>query len=106
MNKNKGNQMYKKFVIIGAIAAWSLSSIAVAQEDWVAKKKVRLTCSTLPYDFDCMIPLVQDPQFSSRCFYVAEGQSTDPFNVLQRFDCVPDPTKAAVLAEFADTPTA
>ena len=67
----------QEFTIIGVIAMWSVASAAVAQSDWVAKKRVRLTCSTLPYVFDCEIPLaLPDPQFSSRCFYVAEGQST------------------------------
>jgi hypothetical protein len=69
--------MRKAFTIIGVIAMWSVASPAVGQSDWVAKKRVRLTCSTLPYVFDCEIPLaLPDPQFSSRCFYVAEGQST------------------------------
>jgi hypothetical protein len=30
----------------------------------------------LPYVFDCSIPLTQNPQFGSRCFYVAGGQSS------------------------------
>jgi hypothetical protein len=63
--------------IIDALLAWSFASTAVAQTDWIAKKRPRLTCSTLPYIFDCEIPLaVPDPQFSTRCFYVAQGQST------------------------------
>jgi hypothetical protein len=67
--------MGKTPIIIGAIAASCFSTWAVAQ-DWVAKKQVRLTCSSLPYVFDCSIPVVANPQFTSRCFYVAQGQST------------------------------
>jgi hypothetical protein len=64
-------------LLIGTLLTSLFASVAVAQSDWVAKKRPRLTCSTLPYVFDCEIPLaVPDPQFSSRCFYVAQGQST------------------------------
>jgi hypothetical protein len=64
-------------LLIGALSTSLCASVAVAQSDWVAKKRLRLTCSTLPYVFDCEIPLaLPDPQFSSRCFYVAQGQST------------------------------
>jgi hypothetical protein len=64
-------------LLIGTLLTSLLASAAIAQSDWVAKKRLRLTCSTLPYVFDCEIPLaVPDPQFSSRCFYVAQGQST------------------------------
>jgi hypothetical protein len=68
--------MDKKFVILGAIIASLVSSAPVAQAAWVAKKQVRLTCASLPYVFDCSIPLVQNPQFTSKCFYVAGGQSS------------------------------
>jgi hypothetical protein len=69
--------MRQSLLIIGALLTLSFVSTAVAQTDWIAKKRPRLTCSTLPYVFDCEIPLaVPDPQFSSRCFYVAQGQST------------------------------
>lgn len=69
--------MKRTLMIIGALSVSFFASAAVAQFDWIAKKRVRLTCSTLPYVFDCEIPLaVPDPQFNSRCFYVAQGQST------------------------------
>jgi hypothetical protein len=67
--------MGKKFLILGAIALSSVSASSVAQAAFVEKKQVRLTCSSLPYVFDCSIPIVQNPQFTSRCFYVAGGQS-------------------------------
>lgn len=69
-----GAEMAAKSFVLGAVVA-SLSSISIAQ-DWIATKRVRLTCSTLPYVFDCSIPVVANPQFTSRCFYVAQGQST------------------------------
>lgn len=68
--------MGKTFLIIGAILASSLSTTQAVQAAWVAKKRVRLTCSTLPYVFDCSVPLVANPQFTSKCFYVAGGQSS------------------------------
>lgn len=69
--------MKRSSAIIGAFLASLFASGAAAQSDWVAKKRVRLNCSSLPYVFDCEIPLaLPDPQFSSRCFYVAQGQST------------------------------
>ena len=42
----------------------------------IPPKEVRLTCSPLPYVFDCSISRLPNPQFTSRCFYVAYGQST------------------------------
>ncbi len=59
----------------GAIIASFLLSVSVAQAGIVERKQVRLSCATLPYVFDCSIPLVANPEFASRCFYVAEGQS-------------------------------
>jgi hypothetical protein len=67
--------MKKISILTGAILASVVSSASVAQ-DWIAQKQVRLTCSTLAYVFDCSIPVVANPQFTSRCFYVAQGQST------------------------------
>ncbi len=64
--------MVKIFLIIFAVAA----SSAAAAQDFVATKQVRLTCSASPYVFDCSIPVVGNPQFTARCFYVAQGQST------------------------------
>lgn len=68
--------MGKTFIIIGAILASSFSSVEAVQAAWVAKKRVRLTCSGLPYVFDCSIPLVANPQYNAKCFYVAGGQSS------------------------------
>lgn len=42
----------------------------------IPPKDVRLTCSPFPYVFDCSISRLPTPQFTSRCFYVADGQST------------------------------
>jgi hypothetical protein len=42
----------------------------------IPPKEVRLTCLSLPYVFDCSISRLPNPQFTSRCFYVADGQST------------------------------
>lgn len=42
----------------------------------VPPKEVRLSCSPLPYVFDCSISRMPNPQFTSRCFYVADGDST------------------------------
>ena len=68
--------MKKQSLAFGFLVLPVLSSVAAAQSDWIAKKRVRLTCSTLPYVFDCQIPIVANPQFDSRCFFVAQGQST------------------------------
>lgn len=66
--------MRRSFVIIVALVASFLST--VVQAGMVEKKQVRLTCSPLPYVFDCSIPLVANPEFASRCFYVdQEGSS-------------------------------
>jgi hypothetical protein len=67
--------MVRTSVIIIALAAAPAFSSASAQT-LIPRKDVRLTCSSLPYVFDCSIPLTQNPQFGSRCFYVAGGQST------------------------------
>jgi len=42
----------------------------------VPPKEVRLSCLPLPYVFDCSISRMPNPQFTSRCFYVADGDST------------------------------
>ncbi len=68
--------MGKTTFIAGALVASFLSSFSVAQAAMVEKKQVRLTCSSLPYVFDCSIPIVTNTQFGSKCFYVAEGQSS------------------------------
>jgi hypothetical protein len=63
-------------VIVGALVASFLLSASVSQAALVEKKQVRLTCASLPYVFDCSIPIVTNTKFGSRCFYVAGGQST------------------------------
>ncbi len=62
--------------IIGALIASFVWSLSLAQAGVLEKKQVRLTCSTLPYVFDCSIPIVTNTKFGSRCFYVADGKST------------------------------
>jgi hypothetical protein len=64
-----------KSLIIVAVLASSFSVASVSKAGTVDKKQVRLTCSTLPYVFDCSIPIVTNTKFGSRCFYVAGGQS-------------------------------
>lgn len=61
------------FIVL--LSALSPSSASLAQT-LTPRKDVRLTCASLPYVFDCSIPLTQNPQFGSRCFYVAGGQSS------------------------------
>lgn len=61
---------------MGVVAASFVASFSVAQAALVEKKQVRLTCASLPYVFDCSIPIVTNTKFGSRCFYVAGGQST------------------------------
>ena len=57
--------------IILALAA------APAYAQWpVPPKEVRLACAPLPYVFDCSISRMPNPLFTSRCFYVADEQST------------------------------
>lgn len=68
--------MRKSTVIVGVLAASFFASFSVAQAALVEKKQVRLTCSSLPYVFDCSIPIVTNTKFGARCFYVAGGQST------------------------------
>jgi hypothetical protein len=72
MKPKEAGEMGRISLIVIAVAA----STAAAAQDFVATKQVRLTCSTLPYVFDCSIPVVGNPQFTARCFYVAQGQSS------------------------------
>ena len=60
---------------LGLLSLWVGISSSSAQP-FIPPKEVRLTCSPLPYVFDCSISRMPNPQFTSRCFYVAEGQST------------------------------
>lgn len=67
--------MKKSTAPLAGFLAVVFSAAACAQ--WpVPPKEVRLTCDTLPYVFDCSISRMPNPQFTSRCFYVADGQST------------------------------
>jgi hypothetical protein len=70
------DKVSKTSIVSGALVASLLTSCSIAQAALVEKKQVRLTCSSLPYVFDCSIPIVTNTQFGSRCFYVAGGQST------------------------------
>lgn len=68
--------MTKNAIKVGMMimsVCWSSGAIS---QTLTPRKDVRLTCSSLPYVFDCSIPLNQNPQFGSRCFYVAQGQSS------------------------------
>jgi hypothetical protein len=64
-----------KSLMILLVLASSFSGVSVSHAAMVDKKQVRLKCSTLPYVFDCSIPVVTNTKFGSRCFYLTEGQS-------------------------------
>lgn len=67
----------KKNKIILMSAMMLMCSTPLAQAQWpVPPKDVRLECAPLPYIFDCSISRMPNPQFTSRCFYVADGQSS------------------------------
>jgi hypothetical protein len=68
--------MIKTSLLFASLIAATGFSPAASAQPLTPQKQVRLTCSSLPYVFDCMIPLTQNPQFTSRCFYVAQGQSS------------------------------
>ena len=53
-----------------------MESAPSSAQNFIQPKAVRLSCAPLPYVFDCSISLMPNPQFTSRCFYVAQGQST------------------------------
>ena len=61
--------------LTGFLAIAGFADVASAQSP-TPPKEVRLACDTLPYVFDCAISRMPNPQFTSRCFYVAGGQST------------------------------
>ncbi len=65
----------RKTIFLSSIFVWVATASAGAQP-FIPPKEVRLSCSPLPYVFDCSISRMPNPQFTSRCFYVAEGQST------------------------------
>lgn len=67
--------MNKTVHILSFIFFWMGCASAFAQS-FVPPKEVRLSCAPLPYVFDCSISRMPNPQFTSRCFYVADGQST------------------------------
>lgn len=68
--------MPRTSMMVATLAMFFIAAAPAAQAAFVEKKQVRLTCATLPYVFDCAIPLVTNPEFTSRCFYVAQGQSS------------------------------
>ena len=65
----------KKAIFFSIIFVW-LATASGSAQPFIPSKEVRLTCSPLPYVFDCSISRMPNPQFTSRCFYVADGQST------------------------------
>jgi hypothetical protein len=67
--------MKKLALCSSMLSIWVAISSSRAQP-FNPPKEVRLTCSPLPYVFDCSISRMPNPQFTSRCFYVAGGQST------------------------------
>ena len=70
------NQRLKKTLfLLNFVFCWVAIAPSIAQP-FIPPKEVRLTCSPIPYVFDCSISRMPNPQFTSRCFYVAEGQST------------------------------
>ncbi len=68
--------MKKVIYIAAAILASQAFPLGARAQSPVPPKEVRLTCDSLPYVFDCSISRLPNPQFTSRCFYVADGQST------------------------------
>jgi hypothetical protein len=65
----------KKAIFFSIIFAWLMTASGGAQP-FIPPKEVKLSCAPLPYVFDCSISRMPNPQFTSRCFYVADGQST------------------------------
>lgn len=68
--------MYKSLIIFTVLIANAFSFKPSFAQWPVPPKEVRLSCLPLPYVFDCSISRMPNPQFTSRCFYVAEGDST------------------------------
>ena len=66
-----------KSLLIFTVLVANAFSFQPSFAQWpVPPKDVRLSCSPLPYVFDCSISRMPNPQFTSRCFYVADGDST------------------------------
>lgn len=73
----KGTINMRKLIgVLNGVAAILLASTTAMGQSLVPPKDVRLTCAPLPYVFDCSISRLPNPQFTSRCFYVADDQST------------------------------
>lgn len=70
-----------KFKRLGAVAFVALLSGAalagpVESDNWmIPNKGVALRCPPLPYEIHCSISRMANPEYSSFCFYVADGQS-------------------------------
>ena len=70
------NQKLKRTLFyLNLIFCW-VAIVPCLAQPFMPPKEVRLTCSPLAYVFDCSISRMPNPQFTSRCFYVAAGQST------------------------------
>jgi len=66
----------KKTVVFSNVILFCVAIASALAQPLFPPKEVRLTCSPLPYVFDCSISLMPNPQFTSRCFYVSGEQST------------------------------
>ena len=70
------NQRLKRTLFLSNFIFCCVAIAPCFAQPFMPPKEVRLTCSPLPYVFDCSISRMPNPQFTSRCFYVADGQST------------------------------
>lgn len=68
--------MNKYLTAVTLITTFAFSATPSFGQWPVPPKEVRLSCAPLPYVFDCSISRMPNPQFTSRCFYVADEQST------------------------------
>jgi hypothetical protein len=62
-------------VALSLMVAPALAGAMSANNFMLPTKDVALVCTPLPYRIHCSISLRANPQFSSYCFYVAEGRS-------------------------------
>ena len=68
--------MLKMAILTSSVGTAIVFTTSLAAQPFIPPKEVRLGCEPLPYVFDCSISRMPNPQFTSRCFYVADGQST------------------------------
>jgi hypothetical protein len=66
----------RKTAVFSNLILFSMAIASAQAQPFFQPKEVRLTCSPLPYVFDCSISLLPNPQFTSRCFYVSGEHST------------------------------